>query len=165
MSSSGVQITDGRYPAAQASPLNQRTLLRVRDMPKIPGQEEVYPMDGGDGHVQRVEPCLGRKCGQRLKAPREAGRRVVHVQEWKTGDVGEAAPRWSGIASTSFVEHHLRDVEVEARTAGHPPIVRQLLTSSSDHVARRTGGEIGEDGILKVEAGHAENVTPGDLPP
>ena len=144
--------------------LDERTLLCVRNMAKIPSQEEVYPMDGCDGHVQRVEPCLGWKCGQRLKTPRKAGRRVGHIKEWKTGNVGKSTPRGRGIASPSFVEHHLRDVEVEARTARPPPIVRQLLAGSRDHVARRTGGEIRENGVLKVEAWHAENVTPGDLP-
>ena len=130
---------------------NEDGHLGVGDVRAVPSEQEVHPVDGGNGDVRGVGGRLGRQ-GQRAHEGRgEVPNFVSQVEQGEILQGQQAFARGVGIAGCGFVEDELGNENIEVFAARLPPFLGDLLVAGANQIPTGPGGKIAGHGGFQVE--------------
>ena len=127
-----------------ACPLDSRTVLCVRDVCRVPGEQIVDAMAGCRRDVERICGGLLRQPGRLDEAVSESDSRRGDIEQWQIRENSRSARRGLRISGTHLIEDELRYEDLELRPAPMPPLVSDLLARGRDQIAARPRGEVAD---------------------
>ena len=118
----------------------------------IPGQQEVYPVDRGCGHVKGIYESLARDSPRVHKTGSQVPDFAGDRQDRYVRKCGQPTLGSRGIPATRFSEDCLGNLESKSGSGG-PPCMGDLLVSGDDNVSTWERRQVANNARLDIDLG------------